>query len=121
MKKKNKLKYIYLMSMSYLMVVISNISATNANGKVEGTGKKFIVAFNDLSKFAKKLTAGMLAFASLSAIAVILYHIVQLALAGGNPNERSRVLKNLLSSAICIALLGSIGFIMSFIMFYTGV
>lgn len=114
----NRFKYIYLSIYTFLIVNIVNTKHSYAVG---GTGGKFISAFNDLSDFATKITNGMLAFSMLSGIAVLLYHIVQLALAGGNPNERSKVLKNLLASMICLALLGSIGLIMSFIMFYTGI
>lgn len=114
----NRFKYIYLSICTFLITSITNIKDSYAIG---GTGGKFIDAFNDLSDFATKITNGMLAFSMLSGIAVLLYHIVQLALVGSNPNERSKVLKNLLISIICIALLGSVGLVMSFIMFYTGV
>lgn len=114
----NRFKYIYLSICTFLIINITNIKYSHAVG---GTGGKFITAFNELSDFATKITNGMLAFSMLSGIAVLLYHIVQLALAGGNPNERSKVLKNLLVSMVCLALLGSIGLIMSFIMFYTGI
>lgn len=116
----NRFKYIYLSVYTFLIINLINIKCSYADG-IGGTGGKFINSFNDLSNFVTKLTNGMLAFSMLSGIAVLLYHIVQLALAGGNPNERSKVLKNLLVSMVCLALLGSISLVMSFIMFYTGI
>lgn len=113
-----KIKYVYLSIYSFAIVSILNIKPCLAIG---GTGGKFIHAFNELSDYVTKLTNGLLAFTMLSSIAIILYHIVQLALVGNNPGERSKVLKNLLTSVICMALLGSISLVMSFIMFYTGV
>ena len=116
---KHKLKYISYSIYTFVTFNLLNIIPSFA--KVGGTGGKFINAFNDLSDFAKTLTNGMLAFSMLSGIAVLLYHAVQLALVGNNPNERSKVLRNLLTSMICMALLGGIGLIMSFIMFYVGI
>lgn len=117
---KNKIirniKKIYLSIFCSIIIAISNIQLTFASS----TGDKFKVAFNDLSSFIKKITSGMLAFSILSGIAVIIYHVVQLALVGGNPNERSKVLKNLLTSIVCIGLLGSIGLIIGLIASYTG-
>lgn len=115
---KLKLKYISYSIYAFVTFNLLNIIPSLAIG---GTGGKFINAFNDLSDFAKTLTNGMLAFSMLSGIAVLLYHAVQLALVGNNPNERSKVLRNLLTSMICMALLGGIGLIMSFIMFYVGI
>lgn len=117
----NRFKYIYLSIYTFLIINIINIKCSYAKKTIGGTGGKFITSFNDLSDFVTKLTNGMLAFSMLSGIGVLLYHIVQLALAGSNPNERSKVLKNLLTSMICLALLGSISLVMAFIMFYTGV
>lgn len=117
----NRLKYIYLSVCTFLIIGINNIKCSYAGNKIGGTGGNFINSFNDLSDFATKLTNGMLAFSMLSGIAVLLYHIVQLALAGSNPNERSKVFKNLLTSVICLALLGSISLVMALIMFYTGI
>lgn len=113
-----KFKCLYLSITSFLFIHLVNINTAFAVG---GTGGKFIEAFNDLSSFAKKLTNGMLAFSLLSGIAVLLYHLVQLAIVGDNPKERSKVLKNLLVSGICIALLGSVGLVMMLIMMYTGI
>ena len=118
MKTIKKIKCIYLSLTSFLFMHLISINTAFAVG---GTGGKFIGAFNDLSGFAKKLTNGMLAFSLLSGIAVLLYHVVQLALVGDNPKERSKVLKNLLVSGICIALLGSVGLVMMLIMMYTGI
>lgn len=121
MKKNNilkKFRYIYLSFYSFLMISIFNVKFSYAVGN---TGGKFIGAFNDLSDFATTLTNGFLAFSMLSSIAILLYHIVQLALVGNNPKERSQVLKNILTTIICTALLGSIGIVMSFILFYTGI
>lgn len=115
---KNKFKYIYFSTYTFIVLSILN---TNSSFAVDGTGGKFINAFNDLSDFARTLTNGMLAVSMLSGIAVLLYHAVQLALAGSNPNERSKILKNLFTCMICMALLGSLGLIMSFIMFYVGI
>lgn len=116
----NRFKNVYLGIVSFL--AISTVGANYVFAeKLSGTGLKFANAFNNLSDFATKLTNGMLAFSMISGIAVLLYHIVQLAIAGNNPNERSKVLKNLLTSAICIALLGSIGLVMMFIVMYTGI
>ena len=115
---KNKFKYIYFSTYTFIVLSILN---TNSSFAVDGTGGKFINAFNDLSDFARTLTNGMLAVSMLSGIAVLLYHAVQLALAGNNPNERSKILKNLFTCMICMALLGSLGLIMSFIMFYVGI
>lgn len=115
---KNKFKYIYFSTYTFIVLSILN---TNSSFAVGGTGGKFIDAFNDLSDFARTLTNGMLAVSMLSGIAVLLYHAVQLALAGNNPNERSKILKNLFTCMICMALLGSLGLIMSFIMFYVGI
>ena len=115
---KNKFKYIYFSIYTFITLSILN---TNTSFAVGGTGGKFIDAFNELSDFAKTLTNGMLAVSMLSGIAVLLYHAVQLALAGSNPNERSKILKNLFTCMICMALLGSLGLIMSFIMFYVGI
>lgn len=112
------IKYFYLSVCAFITTTIIN---TNYSFAVGGTGGKFIVAFNELSDFVRNITNGMLAFSMLSGIGVLLYHIVQLALVGSNPNERSKVLKNLLVSMVCVGLLGSVGLIMSFIMFYTGV
>lgn len=114
----NRFKYIYLSIYTFSIINLINIKCSYAIG---GTGGKFIDSFNDLSNFVTKLTNGMLAFSMLSGIGVLLYHIVQLALAGSNPNERSKVLKNLLTSVVCLALLGSISLVMAFIMFYTGI
>lgn len=116
----SKLKYIYLTLSGFILVNLSNTYIASAE-RLTNTGLKFAHAFNNLSSFASKLTNGMLAFSMLSGVAVLLYHIVQLALAGNNPNERSKILKNLMVSAICIALLGSIGLIMMFIVMYTGI
>lgn len=113
-----RIRSVYLTIYCFITVSIINSKFSLAIG---GTGGKFIGAFNNLSDFATKITNGMLAFSMLSGIAVLLYHIVQLALAGSNPNERSKILKNLLTSMICLALLGSVGLVMSFIMFYTGI
>ena len=118
---KNKFKYIYFSTCAFITLSLLNINPSLAGNKVGGTGGKFITAFNELSDFAKTLTNGMLAVSMLSGIAVILYHAVQLALVGSNPNERSKVLKNLFTCMICMALLGSIGLVMSFIMFYVGI
>lgn len=115
---KRNLKYLYYSFCTFVTFNLLNVIPSLAIG---GTGGKFIEAFNDLSDFAKTLANGMLAFSMLSGIAVLLYHAIQLALVGNNPNERSKVLRNLLTSMICMMLLGSIGLIMSFIMFYVGI
>lgn len=114
----SKLKYVYFSISAFFIVNLYNTTNSFAIG---GTGGKFIDSFNDLSNFATLLTNGMLGFSMLSGIAVVLYHIVQLALAGNNPNERSKILKNLFTCAICLALLGSVGLVMSFVMFYAGI
>ena len=116
--KNRKIKYL---SCSICTFVAFNLLKVIPSMAIGGTGGKFITAFNDLSEFSKTLTNGMLAFSMLSGIAVILYHGIQLALVGNNPNERSKVLRNLLTSMICMALLGGIGLIMSIIMFYVGI
>lgn len=114
----NRLRYVYLSAYTFLIINLINIKCSYA---IEETGGKFINAFNDLSDFATKLTNGMLAFSMLSGVAVLLYHIVQLALVGSNPSERSKVFKNLLISMVCLALLGSISLVMALIMFYIGI
>ena len=116
---KNKFKYIYCSI--YTFTILTLLNSNNSFAKVTGTGAKFIEAFNELSGFAKTLTNGMLAVSMLSGIAVLLYHAVQLALNGSNPNERSKILQSLFTCLICMALLGSLGLIMSFIMFYVGI
>ena len=115
-----KMKYIYLALSSFILVNLSNTYIASAE-RLTHTGLKFANAFNNLSGFASKLTNGMLAFSMLSGVAVLLYHLVQLAMVGNNPPERAKVLKNLMVSAICIGLLGSIGLIMMFVVMYTGI
>lgn len=116
----NRFKCIYLSMITFLTFNLLNTKFSYAVVE-EDTGAKFIVAFNDLSNFISVLTNGYLAFAMLSGIGVLLYHIVQLALHGSNPKERSNILKNLFSCIICIGLLGSLGLVMSLILFYVGV
>lgn len=118
----NRFKYIYLSLVTFLTFNLLNTKFSYAEEVgVADTGGKFIVAFNDLSNFIGVLTNGYLAFAMLSGIAVLLYHIVQLALHGSNPKERTNILRNLFSCIICIGLLGSLGLVMSLILFYVGV
>lgn len=114
----NKSNHVYLSILSFSVINLININSAFAVG---GTGGKFIKSFNDLSSFVKMLTNGMLAFSLLSGIAVLLYHVVQLALVGDNPKERGKVLKNLLTSVICIALLGSVGLVMTLVLMFTGI
>ena len=115
----SKIKNIYLFVISSIIVYLYNadfILAVTTNG----TGDMFMKSFNKLSKFANGISNGMLGISIISGIFTMIYHLIRLGGVGSNSNARAKVLQDMLTTVICIALLGGIGLVMKLIISYSG-
>lgn len=78
-------------------------------------GEGFEKAFNSLSDLLNKIANFMLGISILSGIGTVIYHLIKLGSAGSNPQARAKILQDMLTTVICIALLGSINLVTSLV------
>lgn len=79
------------------------------------TQAQFDKSFNHLAKLIKQITSFMVGFSVVSGFATMIYHFTRLGACGSNPQARAKVLQDMLTTGICIALLGSFNLILYFI------
>lgn len=79
------------------------------------TQAQFDKSFNNLAKLIKQITSFMVGFSIISGFATAIYHFTRLGAVGANPQARAKVLQDMLTTGICIALLGSFNVILYFI------
>lgn len=108
-----KAKSIFASLSLSILIFINNLYITTFATNEINTGAQFKQSYNQLSKFMQTVGNGMLGIAILSGIGTTIYHSVRLASVGSNPNARSKVIQDLLTTLFCIALLGSVGFVMN--------
>lgn len=85
----------------------------------EDKNKGFITAWTELMKEYNVIVSSVVGLSVLTSLLIFIIHMMQLASSSNNAVARSAVLKNVLISGICTALLGGIGLI--YMLVYTSV
>ena len=93
----------------------NSVFAANHNPANVPMADSFTDAFNNLSGLLNKIANFMLGISVLSGIGTVIYHLIKLGSVGSNPQARAKVLQDMLTTVVCIALLGSINFAMSLV------
>lgn len=109
-KKNYRNVFIIVGILMFVFFIEGMTSSVSAN-----TGENFTTAFNELSDLINKISNFMLGISILSAIGTTIYHLIKLGSAGANPQARAKVFQDMLTTVICIALLGSINLAISLI------
>lgn len=110
----NKTKIIfYILFILTIAVIIyfSNFSSVFASTEIN-TQENFDKAYNQLAKLIKQITAFMVGVSVISGFATVIVHLMRLGASGGNPQARAKALQDMMTTVICIALLGSFNLIL---------
>lgn len=115
-------KKIMLILLSILVVVAImylndkiDVSAMTLEEIEAGRQAKLDKAYNDLAKTMRSITSFVGGIAVISGFGTVIFHLTKLGSCGSNPQARAKVLQDMLTTAICIALLGGFNFIVSFV------
>lgn len=98
-----------------IMLFLINSFGTNAFASEVNTGAEFKTAFNNLAGLLNKIAAFMLGISVLSGIGTTVYHLIRLGNAGSNPQARAKIIQDMITTGICIALLGSVNLAVSLV------
>lgn len=69
-------------------------------------------AWSELVAEYRVIVAGITGFGAVTSVLIFIYHFIKLGAVADNPWERREVMKNILISGICTALLGGISLIL---------
>lgn len=114
MEKKRLYRNVFIVISVLIFVFFINSSNSVLAAEVP-VGEGFEKAFNSLSDLLNKIANFMLGISILSGIGTVIYHLIKLGGAGSNPQARAKIVQDMLTTVICIALLGSINLITSLV------
>lgn len=114
-KKRVLLNMLVILTVLYIMFLISgNNVEVFATTEVD-TQAKFVESFNNLAGLLNKIANFMLGVSLLSGFGTVIYHLIKLGGAGSNPQARAKILQDMMTTGICLALLGSLNFAVSLV------
>ena len=119
--KRNKLNksyhnvFVIISVLMFVFFIDCSNSVLAANPAGVPMGDSFANSFNELSSLITKISNFMLGISILSGIGTVIYHLIKLGSVGSNPQARAKVLQDMLTTVICIALLGSINLAISLV------
>lgn len=103
-----------ILSVLMILFLISSFGVDVFASEVN-TGEEFKKAFNNLSALLGKIANFMLGISVLSGIGTAVYHLIRLGSAGSNPQARSKIISDMITTGLCIALLGSVNLAVSLV------
>ena len=116
MENKSKIGFYTLIILTIVtFVFLINSCDVFAAPQEVNTLAQFDKSFNHLSKLIRQITSFMVGFSVISGFGTAIYHLIRLGACGTNPQARAKVLQDMLTTGICIALLGSFNLILYFI------
>ena len=105
----SKNKKIFLLSLIIsafvFMFYVGNITAYASS---VSTSADFMDKFQAFFSEYKVILGGVTGFGLLTSIAIFIYHFCRLSATASNPQQRAEVLRNLLITGVCTALLGAV-------------
>lgn len=110
---KSKTKF-YILSILAVAAIVFYINYSGVFA-ASNTQAMFDKSFNELSALIRKITTFMVGASIVSGFATVIFHLIKLGSSGGNPQARAKVLQDMLTTIICIALLGSFNMVLYFI------
>lgn len=108
--KKNIYNNLFLILFTIMILVLNskNVSAST-------TQESFKESFNNLSSVIRSIALFISGLSVISAIGAMIYHLIRLGASGSNPQARAKIIQDMLTTGVCLGLLGSIGFVISFV------
>ena len=122
MENKSKIGFYTLIILTIVtFVFLINSCDVFAAPQEVNTLAQFDKSFNHLSKLIRQITSFMVGFSVISGFGPAIYHLIRLGACGTNPQARAKVLQDMLTTGVCIALLGSFNLILYFIVAMIGI
>lgn len=93
----------------------------NAAPKEEKNPKELLrveqldASYNDLASVLNTTSSFMLGMSIISGVGIMIIHFIRLGKSGSNPQERAKVIQDMLVTGFCLALLGSINLVVFFV------
>lgn len=109
---KSKLKpKLYILS---IIAIAAIVFYMNYSG-VFAASTNFDKSYNELAKLVRQITSFMVGVSIISGFGTIIFHLMRLGASGGNSQARAKVLQDMFTTIICLALLGSFNMIVYFV------
>lgn len=106
-KKKKNIFIILLL----IIISISSVALATEDFEHEIINEETIEAINDFKDEMSTISTYLIAFAAISSVLIFIIHFVRLGASHNHPIFRAKIIREMLVSGICTALIGAIGLI----------
>lgn len=102
---------VFLFLLSQFDVNAASESEASEKFRVE----QMSIAYNNLASVLNTISSFMLGMSIISGVGIMIIHFIRLGKSGSNPQERAKVIQDMLITGFCLALLGSVNLVVFFI------